>query len=389
MDHAAFAFRSQEAPTMRLPLSLLASALLLAGCGGNSDAPTDAQGSGDKRVVHVYNWSDYIAEDTLQRFTQATGIEVVYDVYADNETLEAKLTAGKSGYDVIFPSARPFAHRHIAAGLYAPLDKAQLPNLGNIDPAILQGLTDVDPGNAHVVPYMWGTTGIGFNVGKVREILGAEAPLDSWALLFDPTIASKLAACGIAVLDDEQEGFSAALLYAGRDPNGVGGDEVTVVEQTFAAVRPHIRYFNSSRYIDDLANGEICVAMGYSGDVLQAQARAEEAANGVEIGYIIPKEGAVRWTDVMAIPADAPHRAEAHAFINFLMQPDVIAPITDYVGYPNANLASKPLVSEAIRNDPGIYPPDDVMAKLNDPKKLPVEESDARIRAWTAIKSGS
>lgn len=375
---------------MRLALTALAAAVLLAACGDQPEAPADAAAKPDgaaERRVNVYNWSDYIAPDTLDRFTRETGITVVYDVYADNETLDAKLVAGQSGYDVIFPSA-PFAQQHIANKLYATLDKALLPNLVNLDPALASGVAVADPAGTHLVPYMWGTTGIGFNKQKVAEIMGPDFVLDSWSAIFDPAISSKLAACGVTLLDDQQEAFSAALLWKGMDPNGMGNNEVEIVSQAFAPIRPHIRYFNSSRYIDDLANGEICVAMGYNGDVLQARARAAEAGNGIEIGYVVPKEGAIRWFDVMAIPADAPNKAEAHAFINFMLRPDVIAPITEYVSYASANAAAKPLVSEALRNDPAVYPPEDVIAKLHDTRKLPLEENDTRQRAWTAIKAG-
>jgi putrescine transport system substrate-binding protein len=373
-----------------LPLLALSVALtiVLSACGG-AEAPQSGTAAPSPKVLNVYNWSDYVAEDTIARFEQETGIKVVYDVYDANEMLEAKLLAGSSGYDVVFPSARPFAQRHVQAKLYGELDRSKLANFGNLDPKVLAALEDVDPGNRHLMPYMWGTTGIGYNVAKVRERLGADFPLDSWNLLFDPAVAAKLADCGIALLDDEQEGFGAALIHLGRDPNGVGGGEIDAASALFAQVRPFVRYFHSSKYIDDLANGEICVAMGYNGDVLQARDRAEEAGNGVEIAYIIPKEGALRWIDTAAIPADAPHAANAHAFLDFLMRPDVMAPISNYVSYASANSAATPLVDEAVRNDPGIYPKDDVLARLVDPKNLPDNESRARVRAWTSIKSGS
>ena len=376
---------------LQLPLTALAAALALAACGGSDDAgsSTDAtkpDGSAT-RQVNVYTWSDYVPDEAVARFTQESGIQATVDVYDANEVLEAKLLAGQSGYDVIFPSA-PFAQAHIANGLYAPLDKSKLPQLGNIDPALAQGVTVADPDGTHVVPYMWGTTAIGVNIGKVREILGADAALDTWGLIFDPALSDKLAACGIGILDDQQEAFSAALFWKGMDPNGMGNNEVEVVQQAFAPIRKNIRYFNSSRYIDDLANGEICVAMGYNGDVVQARERAKEAGTGHEIAFVYPREGAIRWFDVMAIPADAPNKAEAHAFINFLLTPEVIAPISEAVGYASANAASKPLVSEAVRNDPAIYPPEDVVARLVDTKKLPLEENDVRQRAFTAIKSG-
>jgi len=380
-------------PPARLPaLALLA--LALAACGGgkapDAASPADpAAAQQGPRQLNIYNWSDYVAEDTIARFEKETGIKVVYDVYDSNEMLEAKLLAGSSGYDVVFPSARPFAQRHILANLYLPLDRAKLPGWGNLDPAVLAALEDVDPGNRHLLPYMWGTTGIGYNVAKVRERLGADFPIDSWNLIFDPAVAAKLGDCGIAVLDDEQEGFGAALIYLGRDPNGVGGGEIEAAAELFGKVRPFIRYFHSSKYIDDLANGEICVAMSYNGDVLQARDRASEAANGVEVAYVIPKEGALRWIDSAAIPTDAPHAANALVFLEFLLRPDVIAPISDYVSYASANLAAKPLVDESVRNDPGIYPAPEVLARLVDPKKLPEAENRARVRAWTSIKSGS
>ncbi len=376
---------------MKARLSLLATALVLAGCGGSSEqaAPsTDAAPAAEAKVVHVYNWSDYIAEDTLENFREDTGIQVVYDVYDSNEVLEAKLLAGNSGYDLVFPSARPHAQRHIEAGVYQPLDKDALRNLGNLDPKLMQGLEDFDPGNRHVVPYMWGTTGLGINVDKVREALGADAPLDSWSLLFDPANASKLAGCGIAVLDDQQEAFGAALLWLGRDPNATDADTVQAVEQAFAPIRDSIRYFHSSKYIDDLADGSVCIAMGYSGDVFMAADRAEEAGNGVAIEYIIPKEGALRWVDVMAIPADAPHPANAHALIDYLLRPEVIASISDYVAYANPNLPARELIDPEIAGDPGVYPPDEVMAKLVDPRSLPDDVTRERVRSWTTIKSG-
>jgi putrescine transport system substrate-binding protein len=379
---------------MILRYSLIASALLLAACSRSPEPPaTDAAPAADasaqgEKVVYVYNWSDYIAEDTIANFEAETGIKVVYDVYDNNEMLEAKLMAGASGYDLVFPSARPFAQRHIQAGVYAPLDKSRLSNLGNLDAGLMQGLQDVDPGNAHALPYMWGTTGLGINVAKVKQVLGEDAPLDSWSLLFDPANAAKLAACGISVLDDEQEAFAAALIWKGMDANALTGNETQVVTDVYAAIRPHVRYFNSSKYIDDLANGDICLAMGYSGDVFLAGDRAEESGNGVEIQYIIPKEGAVRWVDLMAIPKDAPHPENAHALMDYLLKPEVAAGITNYVAYASPNTAATPLVDPEISGDPGVYPPAEVLAKLVDPVTLPPETTRERVRAWTTIKTG-
>jgi putrescine transport system substrate-binding protein len=372
-------------------LSVLAASLLLAACGGPApDAPpantpaSDAAGG----VLHVYNWSDYIAEDTLEGFQSETGIRVIYDVYDSNEMLEAKLMAGRSGYDLVFPSARPHAERHIETGIYQPLQRERLRNLGNLDPAVLAGLQDIDPDNRHVLPYMWGTTGLGINTARVREVLGEDAVFDSWSLLFDPANAARLAGCGIAVLDDQQEGFGAALLWLERDPNQHDSESVEAVQQAFAGIREHVRYFHSSRYIDDLADGSICLAMGYSGDVFQARDRAEEAGTGVEIEYVIPKEGALRWVDVMAIPADAPHPDNAHLFIDYLLRPEVIAAISDYVAYANPNLPARQLLDPEVAGDPGIYPPDDVLAKLVDPRSLGDAAQRERVRAWTTIRSG-
>lgn len=380
---------------MSLRLAPLACALVLAACGGSQTATdgTATPAGAEEKVLNVYNWSDYVAPDTIANFEAATGIKVNYDVYADNETLETKLTAGASGYDVVFPSARPFAQRQIKAGLYATLDKSKLPNLQHLDPAIMDGLTDIDPGNAHVVPYMWGTTGLGINVDKVTAALGADAPLDSWGLLFDPANASKLASCGIHVLDDDQETFGAALIWLGRDPNAGAADEIEAVKQVYAAIRPHIRTFNNAEYKDALANGDACLVMGYSGDIGQARDVAVEAAEATgraapDIRYVIPKEGAIRWTDAVAIPKDARHPANAHAFIDYLMQPEVIAAITDSVAYANANTAAIALVDPEIAADTGVYPPGDVRAKLVDPTSLPDDVQRQRVRAWTGIKSG-
>ncbi len=341
-----------------------------------------------ERVVNVYNWSDYVTEDALKRFTKESGIKVVYDVYDNNEVLEAKLLAGRSGYDVIFPSARPFAAQQIKAGIYQKLDRSKLSNFKSLDPALLASMSDFDPGNAYVVPYMWGPTGIGINVKKVQAALGTTAPLDTWALLFDPAISAKLKGCGIAILDDDTEALGAAFIYMGKPAKSGAKADLDAVAGVFAKIRPNIRYFHSSRYIDDLANGDICIALGYSGDVLQARDRAAEAKNGQEIRFVIPREGAIRNVDVMAIPKDAGHVAEAHAFINFLLTPDVIAGISNEIRYPNGNKDSLPLLSAAIRNDPGMYPPSATLAKMvDDVVPLPADRR-ARNRAWTRIKSG-
>jgi putrescine transport system substrate-binding protein len=336
--------------------------------------------------VHLYNWNDYFAEDTLSGFEQKTGIKPVLDVYDANEVLEAKLFAGSSGYDLVFPTARPFGARHIAAGLYQPLDKSQLPGLDQLDEDLMASLAEVDPDNAHLVPYMWGTSGLGLNEARVREILGDDAELDSWSLIFDPETASKLADCGISLLDDPTEVFSAALAYLGKDPNSLDPADLDAATELLNAVHPYIRYFHASQYTSDLATGDLCVAHGYSGDVLQAQARAEEA-DGPALIYRVPKEGAALWTDVIAIPKDAPNPDAAHAFIAYLLQPQVIADISDYVYYANPNEAATALLDPALRADPGIYPPAEVKARLF----VPSVRSDKAIRAlnrrWTRVKA--
>jgi putrescine transport system substrate-binding protein len=342
----------------------------------------------EDKVVHVYNWSDYIAEDTLKNFEAVTGIKVVYDVYDSNEVMEAKMLAGGSGYDVVFPTAQPFAERHIAAGLYQKLDKSKLPNYSNLDPAILKPLQTPDPGNQYAVPYMWGTTGIGYNVDKVKAALGGDVPTNTWALIFDPAIASKLAGCGISVMDDEMESMTAALLYLGKDPNTTDPKDFEAAAAAFKQVRPFIKYFHSSQYINDLANGDLCVAHGYSGDVLQARDRAAEAKNNVNVAYAVPKEGAILWIDVMVIPSDAPHPGNAHAFINYLMDPAVIASVSNFVAYANANKAATPLVDEAVRNDPGVYPSEDTKQRLVTIRTLPDKVQRQKVRAWTRVKSG-
>ena len=338
--------------------------------------------------LHIYNWSDYIAEDTIEQFEAETGIDVVYDVYDANEVLEAKLLVGNSGYDVVFPTARPFAQRMIKAGIFQKLDKSQLSNFSNLSPVILKSLADIDGGNQYLMPYMWGSSGIGINVDKVKAILGDDMPLDSWDLLFNPKITAKLKDCGIALMDDPIEVFVAARIYLGKDTADFSKKAIAEASKAIEAVRGDIAYFHSSKTIGDMANGDICVAHGYSGDMLQAKDRADEAGNGVHIEYLVPKEGAVVWNDVAAILKDAPHPQAAHKFINFLMRPDVMANITNYVAYANANAAATPLVDEEIRNNPGIYPSQATQDKFVVIKEANNREIRNMNRAWTRVKSG-
>jgi putrescine transport system substrate-binding protein len=338
-------------------------------------------------TLHVDNWSDYIAEDTVQKFEEATGIDVVYDVYDSNEVLEAKLLTGGSGYDIVVPSSN-FLQRQVGAGVYLPLDKSKLPNLANMDPELMQAAASADPDNAHSVVYMWGTVGIGYNVEKVAERLGEDAPVDSWSLIFDPEYAAKLADCGISMLDAPIDMFQAALAYLGLDPLTTEPADLEKAAELITQVRPHIRYFHSSQYITDLANGEICVAVGFSGDIFIAADRAEEAGSGVEIAYSVPKEGAQQWFDLMAIPADAPNPEAAHAWMNFIMDPQITADITNYVWYANANEASLPLVDPEIRDDPAIFPPPEVRAKLFQAAVYEGRLERTVTRLWTRVLTG-
>ncbi|MCB1866664.1 MAG: polyamine ABC transporter substrate-binding protein [Chromatiales bacterium] len=342
----------------------------------------------EEPVLNVFNWSDYIATDVLEEFSAETGIKVVYDVYDSNEILEAKLLAGNSGYDVVFPTDRPFAARHLQAKLYRALDKSKFTQYANLDANIMKQLSGIDPGNAHLVPYMWSSTGLGYNVAKVKAALGDTPMPMGWGLIFDPAVSSKLGACGISVLDDSTEGLAGALFYAGKNPDSSTSADMGVAEKTFAAVRKNIRYFHSSQYINDLANGDLCIAHGYSGDILQARDRAVEANNGNEIRYLVPAQGALLANDVMAIPADAPHPDNAHRFIDFLMRPKVIARITDEVVYPSANAAALEFVSAEVRDDPSVYPPAEVRAKLHSPAEQSGAQQRTRSRVWTRIKAG-
>ncbi|WP_447555838.1 polyamine ABC transporter substrate-binding protein [Vreelandella sp. EE22] len=339
--------------------------------------------------VRVYNWSDYIAPETLEKFTERTGIDVTYDVYDSNETLDAALLAGRSGYDVVVPSSH-FFMRQRQAGVYQALDKDALPNLENLNAELMENLEAIDPNSEYMVPYMWGTNGIGYNVDRVTDILGDDAPVDSWAMLFDPEITGVLAeaGCGISMLDSGEEMLPAAMAYLGLNPTSDNTDDLEAAGELIAGIRDDITYFHSSRYISDLANGDICVAAGYSGDVFQAAERAEEAGRDFEIGYTIPKEGAALWFDVMAIPADAPNVENAHAFIDFILDPEIAAEITDYVSYANPNSAADAYIDEEILNNPAIYPETEVMQNLYVALDMPQAFQRVRTRIWNRVKSG-
>jgi putrescine transport system substrate-binding protein len=340
-----------------------------------------------ERVVNVYNWSDYIEPTVLEAFAKDTGIRVRYDTFDSNDTLETKLLAGKSGYDVVVPTAY-FLERQIKAGVFQKLDKARLPNLGNAWPAIAAHLATYDPGNQYAVNYMWGTVGIGYNAKKLAAILGPDARIDGWSTVFDPEKLARFRDCGVHMLDSSDDILPAALHYLGRDPNSVDPGDLEKAADLVAKVRPSVRKFHSSEYLNALANGEICLVVGWSGDVKQAQKRAAEAKNGVTIGYTVPAEGTQMFFDNLAIPKDARNPAEAHAFIDYLMRPDVAAKNTNFVSYANGNIASQSLIDPAILADRTVYLDEATMARLYTIKAHDAKTTRLMNRLWTRIKTG-
>ncbi len=342
-----------------------------------------------QEVLNFYNWSDYIAEDTLAKFEKETGIKVNYDVYDSSETLEAKLLAGHSGYDLVVPSSSSMG-RHIKANIYQALDKSKLPNMKHLDPNLMKAVASQDPGNIHSIPYLWGTTGIGFNVDQVKKILGKDAPVNSWDLVFKPEYIKKLTECGVNFLDSADEIYPLALNYVGQTNSQKKAHykKDSDAEKMLKSVRPFVSQFHSSSYINNLANGEICVAVGYSGDILQAQTRAIEAKNGVKIEYSIPKEGTAVWFDMLVIPSDAKNPEAAHKFINFLLRPDIIADITNYVSYANPNLAATKLQDPEISSNPAIYPSQVIMKQLFTLGSRKQKLNKMLNRLWTDLKAG-
>lgn len=353
-------------------------AVAIAACGA----------AAQERVVNIYNWSDYIDETILSEFTAETGIKVVYDTFDSNDILETKLLAGGTGYDIVVPTGT-FMARQIQAGVFQKLDKSKLPNLRHMWDRIAERLQKYDPGNSYSINYMWGTTGIGYNVDLVKKRLGENAPLNSWSLVFDPGHAEKLAGCGIHMLDAADEIIPAALNYLGLDPDSKDPADFEKAAALLAKVRPYVQKFHSSEYINALANGDICIAVGWSGDVLQARDRAREADDGVNVEYVIAKEGALMWFDQMAIPADAPHVEEAHAFLDYIMRPEVIAKASNYVYYANGNKDSQPLLNDDVIGDPAIYPDEATLDRLYTTTPYEPRAQRALTRTWTAIKSGT
>jgi len=374
-------------------------AATFAGCSGSSKSPSDAStkpataaattASGEpidaEKVVNVYNWSDYIDPAVIADFQKEYGIKVNYDVFDSNEVLETKLLTGHTNYDVVAPSGA-FLARQIQAGVFQKLNRALLPNWKYLDPEVAKNEAQYDPDNAYAVDYMWITSGPGFNVAKIKERL-PDAPVDSWRMFYDPAVVAKFADCGVSLLDAPSEVVPTVLLYLGKDPDSTTTEDLQAAEKVLMAIRPYIRYVHSSRYIDDLANGETCLALGWSGDVKQAHDRAKDAGKGIDIGYRIPKEGAISNYDVLAIPADAPHPNNAHLFINYLLRPEIAARNTNLLKYANGDTPTA-AINSGVRDDPGVYPPPEVLAKLHpEPMRTP-QYTRLLTRTWTRFKTG-
>jgi putrescine transport system substrate-binding protein len=357
---------------IRLVISLLACLL--------------APGARAEEILNVYNWADYIGATTVADFEAATGIRVNYDTYTSAEMVEAKLLAGATGYDVIFHSG-DYAARLIPLGTFRPLDRARIPSWRHLDPDLLRTLAGYDPGNRHVAPYMWGSTGFAYDVEKIRERM-PDAPVDSADMLFDPQVVSRFADCGVSFLDSAADVLGMALVYLGHDANSTDPEQIGEAEATVRRVHQHVRYYDSARMLIDLPNREICLAMSWSGDYATARRRANEAGAPVELAYSVPREGSLFWYDGMLIPADAPHPDAAHRFIDFVLRPRVIAAITNQVNYANAVSASRAHVDPAVLNDPAVYPNEAVLARLQLTYALPPKVQRLRTRAFARAKSG-
>jgi putrescine transport system substrate-binding protein len=363
----------------------LGCAMGLGACGGKSGKES-ADAAGGSKVLNLYIWSDYLAEHTLSDFEKQTGIKVHVAYYDTNETLETKLLAGNSGFDVVLPSGS-YLERQIKAGAFLTLDKSKLPNLKNMDPVLMAKVAHHDPDNAHAIIYTWGSNGIGYNEKMVKALM-PDAPLDSWRLVLDPAVAAKVAKCGISMLDSPAEMLRGVYSYLGKDPNSQSAEDLAQAEAVLLKIRPYVRNINSSEYIEALANGDLCIAVGYNGDVMQARDRAKEANKGIEIKYQVPKEGSILWFDMLAIPKDAPNPDSAYAYLNYIMTPQVIADISNFKRYANANLAAQGLVDPAVKDDPGIYPPPAQLEKLVVQQADSSEQTRAITRMWQKFKTG-
>src|ERR1700722_4212407 len=395
----------------RLGMALVA-ALLLAACGRQPDAPSQNSAAADtktaapaanastasggpttagaptdsEKVLNVFNWSDYIDPSIVPAFEKEYGIKVNYDVFDSNEVLETKLLAGRTGYDVVAPSAS-FLQRQIQAGAFQKLDKSLLPNLKNLDPDITRRIEVSDPGNQYGVIYLWGTAGIGYNDAQIASAM-PNAPVDSLAMLLDPNVVKNFQKCGVSFLDSPVDGVGAALLYLGRDPKSESLDDLHAAEQVLMAVRPYVRYINSSKYIEDLANGEICLALGWSGDVIQARSRAADAGKTFKIRYNVASQGAIMFFDMLAIPADAPHPKNAHLFIDYLLRPQVAARNSSSMHFTTANAAACSLVDPAVFNDREVYPSDAQKAHMYPDVSHSLAYTRELNRTWTRFKTG-
>jgi putrescine transport system substrate-binding protein len=365
------------------------SAWSLLGCGNPDSAARHVRSNEeheDDKVLNLYIWADDMAPDTISSFEKLTGIRVHVSYFDSPETLEARMLTGSSGFDVVVPTAA-FIQRHVRSGAYLKLDKTKLPNLVNLDPALMSRVAVEDPGNAHGIVYTWGTFGIGYNKKLVAQAL-PNVSLTSWRLIFDPAFAAPLAKCGINIVDDPVGVVREVLIFLGKNPNTPSSQDFVDVEQVLVKIRPFIRNIDTSSDIQAMANGDICIALAYNGNVVQARKRAKEANNGVKIDYLIPEEGTLLWFDMLAIPRDAPHVSNAYLFINYLMEPDVIANITRSIGYANANLAATPLLGASIVGDTAIYPAQDGQKRLFVQMEYSAEQTRAVTRIWQRFKTG-
>ncbi len=375
-------FKTRISPLVALTSMLVAAAPAI------TVAETESNKSTQNGELYVYNWYDFIAEDTVPNFEKGNGVKVTYDVYDSNEILEAKLLSGRSGYDLVFPS-HDFLAKQIRAKVYEPLDKSKLKNYGNLNPVVMSMLAEIDPNNTYGIPYLSQTTGLAINHAKVEAVLGKNAPVDSWALVFEPENMAKLEKCGVAFVDAPTEVFATALKYMGKNPNSKDAKDYQAASKMLAKVMPHVRYFSPSRALTDLANGDICVAMTWTGDAMIATERAEEAGNGVEVEYIIPKEGAGVSIDMMAIPADARNKENAYKFIDYLLEPQVSADVTNYAYYQSPNKAAVPLVDSELRNNPNVFPTAEMEKNLF--LFAPMDPKLGRVvtREWTRLTTGN
>ena len=362
-------------------LTAFAAAALATAAAAWLAPPAKADGE-----LNLYNWTDYIGENTVANFEKEYNVKVRYDTYDGNETLEAKLVVGNTGYDIVFPSSSFFA-RQIKTGIYQKLDRSKLTNWSNLDQWVLQQQASYDPGNVYAAPYMWGTNGFTYNLDMIQERM-PDAPLTSLRMLFDPEVVSKFQDCGVSFLDSPEDVFPLALAYMGKDPTSQNPDDIVAATEMLMKVRPYIKLFDSQQYLNDLPNSERCLAMTWSGDYAVAALRAEEAGVKINLAYTVPKEGSNLWFDAMLIPKDAPNPENAHLFLNYMMRPDVIADCTNYIGYANGNQASKPLISPDILNDPAIYPDAETQKRMF--PSVVRDEAVQRVitREWTRLKTG-